>query len=177
MFSRSKGSGGRSGSGGDKRAAPSIISADLRVIGDLHSDGEIQVDGAIDGDVRSAVLLVGETAVIKGEIIADVVKVHGTIRGQIKGKAVSLAKTAHVVGDVLHEVLSIENGAFLEGHCRRLEPADDARLLEAPAVMEARVDGPSEGRINLVVGDKAKPAKPAKEHLDGVQSTAVASAS
>ena len=28
-----------------------------------------------------------------------------------------------VIGDVLHEDLSIEAGAFLEGHCRRLDSA------------------------------------------------------
>lgn len=119
MFSRNKGP--REPSPVEKRSAPSIVSNDLRIIGDLHSEGEIQVDGAVDGDIHSHTLLVGETAVIKGEIVAAVVQVHGTIHGQIKGQAVSLARTAHVVGDILHETLSIENGAFLEGHCKRME--------------------------------------------------------
>lgn len=105
--------------------APSIVSTDLRVVGDLTSDGEIQVDGAIDGDIRARVLLVGETAHIKGEIIADAVRVHGHVNGQIKANSVSLAATAHVVGDILHENLSIEKGAFLEGHCRRMNERVD----------------------------------------------------
>ena len=108
-----------------KPVAPSIISKDLRIIGDLNCDGEIQVDGSIDGDIRTKVLLVGETAHIKGEIIADTVRVHGTINGQVKAQAVSLAATAHVVGDILHEDLSIDKGAYLEGHCRRF--ADNQR--------------------------------------------------
>ena len=99
---------------------PSIISADLKVVGDLNSECEIQVDGAIDGDIRTKILLVGETAKIKGEIVAETVYVHGSINGQVKAKNVNLAKTAHVVGDILHENLSIETGAFLEGHCKRL---------------------------------------------------------
>lgn len=105
--------------------APSIISSDLRVVGDLTSDGEIQVDGTIDGDIRARVLLVGETAHIKGEIIADAVRVHGHVNGQIKANSVNLAATAHVVGDILHENLSIEKGAFLEGHCRRMNERVD----------------------------------------------------
>ncbi len=120
-----------------KRAAPSLISADLRIVGDLHSDGEIQVDGTIDGDIRTLVLLVGETANIKGGIVADTVHVHGTINGQIKARAVNLAKSAHVVGDILHEDLSIEAGAFLEGHCKRI----------------AEKKGADEDKINLVVKD------------------------
>lgn len=112
-----------------KPSPPSIISADLKIVGDLSSDGEIQIDGSIDGDIRTKSLLVGETADIKGEIVAETVVVHGAITGQIKSRDVNLAKTAHVVGDVLHENLSIDTGAFLEGHCKRMvekaEAGDD----------------------------------------------------
>ena len=103
-----------------KSSPPSIISADLKIIGDLSSDGEIQIDGAVDGDIRTKSLLVGETAHIKGEIVADSVFVHGSISGQIKSRSVNLAKTARVVGDILHEDLAIDAGAFLEGHCKRM---------------------------------------------------------
>lgn len=124
-----------------KQLAPSIISADLRIVGDLNSDGEIQVDGAVDGDIRTKVLLIGESATVKGEIIAQTARVYGTINGQIKARSVTLAKSAHVTGDILHENLSIEEGAFLEGHCKRM-----TEQKEAP-----------EGKINLVVKDPAAP--------------------
>ncbi len=103
-----------------KPAPPSILSTDLHIVGNLRSAGEIQVDGKIDGDIRTINLLIGETAIVKGEIIADKVTVHGTINGQIKARSVTLAKTAHVVGDILHEDLSINAGAFLEGLCKRI---------------------------------------------------------
>ncbi|MBT3306059.1 MAG: polymer-forming cytoskeletal protein [Alphaproteobacteria bacterium] len=115
-----------------KPSPPSIISADLKIVGDLNSDGEIQVDGAVDGDIRTQSLLVGETAQIKGEIVAESVFIHGSIHGQIKARDVTLAKTAHMVGDILHENLSIETGAFLEGHCKR--------LVEKPAAGDAKVN-------------------------------------
>ncbi len=139
MFSKSsKGSGSNVESRAVvKSTPPSIISADLRIVGDLSSDGEIQVDGAVDGDIRTKSLLVGETAHIKGEIVAESVHVHGTINGQIKSKSVNLAKTAHVVGDVLHEDLAIETGAFLEGHCKRLPEGHQH----------------ADSRINVVGGD------------------------
>jgi len=104
----------------DKPSAPSILSSDLHVIGNLNSDGEIQIDGVVDGDIFTNTLMVGEAAVINGEIHADNLIVHGTINGQIKAKSVSLMKTAHVVGDILHEDLAIEMGAFLEGRCQRI---------------------------------------------------------
>jgi len=134
MFSKSKkeyASG--AGAAAAKPAVPSIISTDMKIVGDLTSDGEIQVDGAVEGDIQSKHLLVGEPASIRGEIIADTVEIFGTINGQIKASSVSLAKTAHVVGDILHENLSIEKGAFLEGDCKRMpekkEPAERIALV------------------------------------------------
>ncbi len=108
-----------------KPSAPSIISADLRIVGDMQSEGEIQVDGAVDGDIRTHTLLVGEGAHITGEIVADNIVVRGNITGQVKARSVQLAKTAHVVGDILHEDLAIETGAFLEGHCKRMVQKKD----------------------------------------------------
>ena len=133
MFSKtSKGTSTQSGSQpAVKAAGPSIISADLRIIGDLSSDGEIQIDGTIDGDIRTKSLLVGETANIKGEIVADRIQVHGTINGQIKARSVTLARSARVIGDILHEDLAIENGAFLEGHCKRLVEKKDVDAIKA----------------------------------------------
>jgi cytoskeletal protein CcmA (bactofilin family) len=130
-------------------APPSLLSTDLKITGDIHSLGEIQVDGQIDGDIHTDVLIVGETAQINGEITADTVRVHGYVIGQIKARSVLLAKSAHVLGDILHENLSIEQGAFLEGHCRRIEMGRSE----------------NEGTINLLVkgGSKNKSDPPPKK--------------
>lgn len=133
-----------------KPAPPSLISRDLKIIGDLKSDGEIQVDGSVDGDVRSKTLLIGESAHVKGEITADSVVVHGSVNGQIKAKSVKLTASAHMVGDILHEDLSIETGAFLEGHCRRIED-------EAPA---ARPEKPADDKKTQATAATDKPAQP-----------------
>lgn len=138
-----------------KSSPPSIISADLKIVGDLNSKGEIQIDGAVDGDIRTKSLLVGETADIRGEIVADSVFVHGTINGLIKSRSVNLSKTAHVVGDILHEDLAIETGAFLEGHCKRMvekKEQPDARInvvgkdVPAPHLDKARETGTMESK-------------------------------
>jgi len=106
-------------------APPSIISRDLSIVGDLLSDGEIQIDGKVNGDIRTRILIVGESAKVKGEIVAETCHVLGRVDGQIKAKVVKLAATSHVVGDILHEDLSIETGAFLEGHCKRMVIPED----------------------------------------------------
>ncbi len=100
---------------------PSLLSSSLKITGDLHTNGEVQIDGHVVGDITANALIIGESADVNGEIIADTLRVHGKVTGQIRSKSVSLAKTAHVKGDILHENLAIEQGAFLEGHCRRIE--------------------------------------------------------
>jgi len=142
MFSRNSGSQDKDGPVATtaKPAAPSIISTDLMISGDLVSEGEVHIDGTVQGDVKAKSVPVGEAGVVRGEVFADSVRVHGTVDGQINARSVSLARSAKVSGDILHEMLSIEQGAFFEGHCRRI--AD-------------RKDG-AEGRLNLVVKDGAE---------------------
>ncbi len=146
MFS--KGSKPNRSGGSGRSSAPSIIASDLHIVGDLKCDGEIQVDGSVDGDIVSHKILVGESATIKGELVADVIRVHGTVHGQIRAREVTLARTARMVGDIQHEELAIEQGAYLEGHCRHVESArvkaDERPALSAPgadASLTAGEDG------------------------------------
>ncbi len=156
------------------RMIPSIISADLKIIGDLESAGEVQIDGEVSGDIRAKVLLVGESAVIRGEVLAETVRVHGNVYGQIKAKFVNLAKSAHVVGDILHENLSIQEGAFLEGHMTHMSEQDVQAMDVANGTVTANTTAnanaavkdngsgrPGEDRVNLVVKSGQSPnAKP-----------------
>src|SRR6185437_11355720 len=100
------------------RAAPSVISADLLVTGTLSSTGDMQVDGRVEGDVHSAALVIGEKAVVQGEVVADEVTVRGRIEGSIRARKVLLCSTCHVEGNILHQAFAVEAGAFFEGNCR-----------------------------------------------------------
>jgi cytoskeletal protein CcmA (bactofilin family) len=113
-----------------KPQVPSIISANLKIVGNLVSDGDVQVDGLIEGDVNSRSLTVSENASIHGQVEADTVRIHGTVHGQIKAINVAMGPTARVVGDVIHTNLVIESGAFLEGHCKRLDERVEAAVIE-----------------------------------------------
>lgn len=134
------------------QAPPSIISSDLNIVGDLHSAGEIQIDGTVNGDIRTHALVIGETATVKGEIVADAIRVLGTVNGQIKAKVVKLAASARVVGDILHEDLSIETGAFLEGHCKRMvvkeDPKPAASAAQKPTTGDASSKKPGSQPVN-----------------------------
>ena len=108
-------------SGDAKDRVPSIISASLRIVGDLVSEGDVQVDGLIEGDVNARSLTVSEGAIVKGQINAQKVLIRGEVHGQVTAESVELGRSARVTGDILHADLTIESGAFLEGHCRHMD--------------------------------------------------------
>ncbi|WP_394197960.1 bactofilin family protein [Litoreibacter albidus] len=101
------------------KAPPSLLSTDLTVTGNMKSTGDIQVEGNVEGDIHAHLLTVGETAVIKGEIVADDVVVNGRVIGRVRGLKVRLTSTARVEGDIIHKTIAIESGAHFEGSVQR----------------------------------------------------------
>jgi cytoskeletal protein CcmA (bactofilin family) len=117
-------------------AAPSIISADLVVTGTLVSTGDIQIDGRVEGDVRSAGLVIGEKAFIHGDIMAEEVTIRGRVQGGVRAHKVLLATTCHVEGNILHEAFAVESGAFFEGNCRHADnPLADGDVRKVTTVV------------------------------------------
>jgi cytoskeletal protein CcmA (bactofilin family) len=97
----------------------SLLSADLHVTGNMKTTGDIQVEGTVEGDIRAHLLTIGETATIKGEVIADDVVINGRIVGRVRGLKVRLTSTARVEGDIIHKTIAIESGANFEGSVQR----------------------------------------------------------
>lgn len=97
----------------------SVLSADLVMKGNLKSTGDIVIEGTLEGDVRAHMLTVGESATVKGEVIADDVVVNGRIIGRLRGLKVRLTSTARVEGDIIHKTIAIESGAHFEGSVQR----------------------------------------------------------
>ena len=97
----------------------SVLSQDLHVTGNIKTTGDIQVEGTVEGDIRAHLLTIGETATIKGEVIADDIVVNGRIIGRVRGLKVRLTATARVEGDIIHKTIAIESGAHFEGSVQR----------------------------------------------------------
>src|ERR1700730_13295217 len=116
---------------GRNGGVPSIISAELTVRGTLVSAGDVTIDGKVDGDIRAASLVIGEKAVITGDVFAEEAIVRGRVEGSIRARKVQLCSTCHVEGNILHEAFSVESGAFFEGNCRHT----DNPLADAPELI------------------------------------------
>ncbi len=109
----------RSAAAPKAKPAASVLSTDLHITGNLKTTGDIQVEGTVEGDIRAHLLTIGETATIKGEIIADDVVINGRIVGRVRGLKVRLTATARVEGDIIHKTIAIESGAHFEGSVQR----------------------------------------------------------
>ncbi len=110
----------------------SVLSADLHVTGNMKTTGDIQVEGTVEGDIRAHLLTIGETATIKGEVIADDVVINGRIVGRVRGLKVRLTSTARVEGDIIHKTIAIESGAHFEGSVQRQDDPLNPGAKSAP---------------------------------------------
>ncbi|MCU0893605.1 MAG: polymer-forming cytoskeletal protein [Rhodospirillales bacterium] len=154
---------------GGKRVIPSLLGTDLRITGDIASSGEVQVDGQVEGDIIADCLIVSETGVVDGSVAANSVRVLGTVNGPITAGSVKLGRSARVTGDIVHRALSVEEGAFVSGHCRRSDVAGRAEDAEdedglggggkdEPAAAAADPDQASTGAPGAVSGRGRSPA-------------------
>jgi cytoskeletal protein CcmA (bactofilin family) len=103
------------------KLAASVLSPDLQITGNLRTTGDIVIEGVVDGDIRAHLLTVGESATIRGEIVADDIVINGRVIGRVRGLKVRLTSTARVEGDIIHKTIAIESGAHFEGSVQRQE--------------------------------------------------------
>ena len=119
------------------KATASVLSSDLTVVGNLRTTGDIQVEGTVEGDIRAHLLTVGESATIRGEIVADDIVVNGRVIGRVRGLKVRLTSTARVEGDIIHKTIAIESGAHFEGSVQRQDDPLAQGRVSAPVIPAA----------------------------------------
>lgn len=123
------------------KTAASVLAADLSVTGNLKTTGDIVIEGTVDGDIRAHLLTVGETATIRGEIVADDIVINGRVIGRVRGLKVRLTSSAQVEGDIIHKTIAIESGAHFEGSVQR---QDDPLQTNRGAASAAPVAKPAQ---------------------------------
>ncbi len=131
---------------GPRSGVPSIISADLKIVGDLHSGGDLQIDGAVEGDIASRSLTIGESAVVRGVLVAETVRIYGSVIGEVRANSVTLSKTARVEGDIIHQSLTMEAGADLIGRLSRLDAKIPTPRPAEPAAAAPKSNGTGLGK-------------------------------
>ena len=96
--------------------------------GTIKSDGNIRIDGIYQGHVETAGnVIVGPSARVLANIVADAVQVWGAVRGDITAQGrLEILPDGHVWGDIRVGSLFIDQGGMFRGQCtmgeENLEP-------------------------------------------------------
>ncbi len=94
----------------------SLIGARTDFQGEFTVKGILRVDGRIEGRVNADCVVLSETGVIKGEIIAPKIIVGGKIEGSLRAQdIVEIKATGKVLGDIFTNKLSVTEGGEFNG--------------------------------------------------------------
>lgn len=95
-----------------------FLDAASSVEGELRFESTFRVEGRLKGKVVSGGdLIVGQNAVVEGEIEVGRLYLSGTLRGSARAQRIEIAASARVEADLETPRLVVEEGAHLQGHC------------------------------------------------------------
>lgn len=97
----------------------SVIQKDLVIKGAIMTDGDLEIHGVVEGDVYAKTVVVGQTSLLRGDIVAERAVVGGDAEGQITARDVKLTESARCRAEIVHERIAIEGGAEFEGSAKR----------------------------------------------------------
>jgi cytoskeletal protein CcmA (bactofilin family) len=101
----------------DREAIENVLGRSAFVRGELSAEGAFRIDGTIEGTVASrAEIVIGESGVVRGDVIGSDVVVAGQIIGNVRcsGHLEILAK-GKVEGDIAAQSVRIETGGVFRG--------------------------------------------------------------
>ena len=116
----------------------SRISAGTVIKGEILSPGDIRIDGTFDGKLQSkGRVVIGETAVIKGDIFCGNIDLWGKVEGNLYVKDTLALKEGCIVNGNLHiKKLSVELGAVFNGNCKTISDAEFDKLTGAQVAVK-----------------------------------------
>ncbi|MCG8502792.1 MAG: polymer-forming cytoskeletal protein [Firmicutes bacterium] len=99
--------------------------------GNLKLEGTIRIDGKVNGEIEvKGDVVIGETALVTGNIVSTNVIISGTVEGNVIAKEqLRLTSSSKLVGDIKMNSLIADEGAILNGNCGML---DNTKKIDPP---------------------------------------------
>ena len=118
----------------------SRISAGTVIKGEIVSPSDIRIDGTFEGKVQTkGRVVVGETAVVTGDIICENIDLWGKVNGNVYVKdTLALMEGCHVDGNLNIKRLSVELGATFNGNCRMITDGEFNKVAGVQVVKEQK---------------------------------------
>jgi len=100
----------------DTEKLESFIGAKTDFQGELNVKGTLRVDGRIDGRLNAECVILSETAVVKGEVMAKKIIVGGKVEGILRAQEIlEINSTGKVLGNMFTNKISVTEGGELNG--------------------------------------------------------------
>ena len=111
----------------------SRVSSGTIIRGDIYSPNDIRIDGSFEGRIISKCkVVVGENAVITGDIVCENADFWGKMHGNFYVKdTLSLKSSAIIEADLKCRRLEIELDARFDGNCQTIDEQEFNRLTES----------------------------------------------
>lgn len=108
----------------------SRISAGSTVKGEISSPYNVRIDGNFEGRIVSqSKVVIGEKAIIKGDIICNNIDIWGNVQGDLYVQdTLALKETCVVEGDLHIRRLAVELDATFNGNCKMITEEEFAQL-------------------------------------------------
>jgi cytoskeletal protein CcmA (bactofilin family) len=98
-------------------SSKNVLTSDVEIKGNLKFSGELTFDGKLDGEIHTdGVLILGDSAVVTGNVNAQSVIVRGKMTGNIAAKEkIEIKAKAELFGDIRAAKLAVEEGVTFVG--------------------------------------------------------------
>ena len=119
----------------------SRISAGTVINGEIQSPYDLRIDGTFEGKIQTkGRVVIGESAIIKGNIICENVDLWGNVEGDLFVKdTLALKEGCKMNGNINISRLAVELGATFNGTCRTITEEEFNKLTGTVAI-EASVE-------------------------------------
>jgi len=109
-----------------------LIGIGSEIKGDITANGTLKIDGKITGNIIADSVILGNDALVTGDIKARSVVIGGRLNGNVTAEdIIEIKPTGQVFGDVHTKKLSVSEGGIFEG--RSLIQKDETRVIDFPA--------------------------------------------
>jgi cytoskeletal protein CcmA (bactofilin family) len=99
--------------------------------GSIETKDTLRIDGTVEGNVRADWVIVGEKALVKGDIEARGIVLGGRVEGNLKAlETVEMKSKGQLIGDIFTAKLTVTEGAIFEGRSKM--ESDETNVVELP---------------------------------------------
>ena len=104
-----------------------ILGLGSSIEGTINFQDSMRLDGKVKGNIRglSGTVIIGEKAIVDGDITVDVAVIMGQVNGDINARErIEIYAPGRVSGDIQAPTLRIEAGVRFNGSCAMKTPKD-----------------------------------------------------